>query len=478
MFDQNDSNSDSEKFLRTSTSIVEKEDEILFKHVNAIAFMPVKGGKRISLMGRKLFNVLLHQSMSEPEKMEHEFSLSEIIIKSSSGGKNNNYGQIKDTLKELMTTTVEWQSPSKNEFVDIWDACNLLSGVSLMKNKKTGAITVKWRFDYKIRENILRPEIYSRLSLDSITQFSTHSAMALYEICARYVNNPSHLTARQNWKTWWKPVLTGVSTDPEKADYRFFKRDVLKKAIAEVNAKTNLQIDGPIEFKEANNRTVVDIQFEVNYKKINQKQPLAPTIKFSANDLPIIGRAISLGLTQKEAERFLNKYSSEMFDEGLNELEKRIQMPSEKVGEVKKKGLWLKSTMDRISLKNDLPPVIHLSESEADGNEKLSKKRAEWNKNWLKIEKEKLTEYFENISEEEKQEKLKKFAEYLENNNKQILLEKFKGLVQENKMPAWKHRMISATFIEYLGITQKGAGWDKPTAEDLLAIAAKEIGAI
>lgn len=91
--------------------------------------------------------------------------------------------------------------------------------------------------------------------------------MALYEICARYVNNPSHLTSRQNWKTWWRPVLTGVAADPEKAEYRFFNRDVLKKAVAEVNAKSNLQIIGPIEFKGSDNRTVIDIQFEVHYKK-------------------------------------------------------------------------------------------------------------------------------------------------------------------------------------------------------------------
>lgn len=156
-------------FSEVDKNFKEKEDEILLKHVNAIALMPVKGGKKISLMGRRLFNVLLHRSMNEPEKAEHEVSLFEII--NTADSKTTNYEQIKKALKELMTTTVEWQSPSKNEFVDIWDACNLLSGVSLMKNKKTGSVTVKWRFDCKIRENILRPEIYSRLSIESITQF-------------------------------------------------------------------------------------------------------------------------------------------------------------------------------------------------------------------------------------------------------------------------------------------------------------------
>lgn len=456
-------------FSEVDKNFKEKEDEILLKHVNAIALMPVKGGKKISLMGRRLFNVLLHRSMNEPEKAEHEVSLFEII--NTADSKTTNYEQIKKALKELMTTTVEWQSPSKNEFVDIWDACNLLSGVSLMKNKKTGSVTVKWRFDCKIRENILRPEIYSRLSIESITQFSTHPAMALYEICARYVNNPSHLTSRQNWKTWWRPVLTGVAADPEKAEYRFFNRDVLKKAVAEVNAKSNLQIIGPIEFKGSDNRTVIDIQFEVHYKK-NTGNAMAkkPLINTKEEELPVIGRAINCGVTQKEIEKLFTLYSLDSISHGIDELEKRLGMPKEKICEVEKPGLWLKAVLKRIDAQSQGMAITSVG---------IEKQRKEWVQNWLKIVKEKLIYAFEDASKEEQQEIRQEFEAHLIATDQKILLEKLRevNLHHESKsdnLYYWNFRMLKATFISFLGVKYLGPNWDKPTADDLLAHAAKE----
>jgi len=447
-----------------------ENDQILLKHVNAIALMPVKGGKRISLLGRRLFNVLLHKSMNDPDAKEHSVELSEVL---HMAGKNmpTNYEHVKSTLKELMTTTVEWHSPSRNEDVDLWEACNLLSGVSLSRNKATGVVTVKWRFDQSIRENILKPAIYSRLSIESITQFSTHSALALYEICARYVNNPSHLTSRQNWKTWWKPVLTGFLTDPEKADYRFFKRDVLKKAVAEVNAKTNLQINGPIEFKESNGRTVVDIQFEVYYKaNSNGEMPTAPLVNTTIEELPVIGRAIALGVTQKDIEKLLTQYPLVMISIGLDDLEKRLDIPNHKVRSITKPGAWLKAVLKRMD-----GDQTETAAAPVD----VEKQKSEWVQEWLKKEKEKLLYAFEDSTEEEMQETRKAFEEYLVSSDQPILVRQLKKHDKDSptakryKINYWEDRMLSALFIQFLGITKKGADWDKPTAEDLLAIAAK-----
>lgn len=445
---------------KVSFSTTEEDDEYLLKHVNAVALMPIKGGKRISLLGRRIFNVLLHRSMDDADKLEHSAGLSEIT--GMANYTSSNLEQIKKTLKELMTTTVEWQSPAKNESVETWDACNLLSGVGITKDKKTGSVTVRWRFDTQIRDRLLKPDIYSKLSLEAITQFSSHPAMALYEICARYVCNPSHLTARQNWRTWWRPVLTGVSTNSDEAEYRFFKRDVLNKAIAEVNAKTNLDVKGPIEYKEINNRTVVDIQFEVRFKQGKLGiMPTKPLVGIDENDLPLIGRAILLGVKQKEIEKLIGKHDIDILTQALDELEKRLQMPNEKVGEVRKPGMWLKTVLERIiaTKQIQLQPILGQAEQ-------ISKqRRTEWTEEWLRCEKDKLIYEFKNSSLLEQRDTCKAFTEHLTLINQPSILKQF------NKT-GWNHRMVIFTFISFLGTRKRGQDWDKPTADDLLDIAA------
>src|SRR5665647_860418 len=275
------------------------DDEYLLKHVNAVALMPVPGGRRISLLGRRLFNVLLHRAQEDGEQDEYQARLHEIVGDAEYNSKDT--APIKKMLRELMSTTVEWQSPSNGE-IETWDACNLLSGAGTTKDKRTGAVTVRWRYDSKVRSQLLSPDRYARLSLEAITQLSTHAAMALYEICARYVDNPAHKTSRQHWR-WWKPVLTGVSGDDTKSEYRFFKRDVIHKAVAEINALTRLEVKGPIEFKERDNRTISDIQFEVRLKdRSTAREQQKPLVKIEPKDLPVIGRAINAGVKQHEVE--------------------------------------------------------------------------------------------------------------------------------------------------------------------------------
>lgn len=457
----------------------EKEEEFLLKHVNAIALMPAIGGRKITLLGRRIFNVLLHLSMANPDKEEHEAGL--VGIMEMANFASRNYDQLKKTLRELMSTTVEWQSPAKNETVETWDACNLLSGVGITKNTKTGHITVRWRFDSKVRENILNPVIYSRLSLKSVTMFSSHGSMALYEICARYVKNPSHLTTKRNWRDWWMPVLTGAAKEKSKTEYRFFKRDVLKKAIAEVNSISNLIITGPIEFTDADGRTVNDIQFKVHYKEVECAQ--TPLVNTTEEELPVIGRAINLGIKQKDIEKLFTQYPMVLIVESLNELEERLNIPTDKVAEIKSRTAWLKTVIKKKSQLQEISPMAKYNPTD------LKSQRAKWAKEWLQIQKDNLLYAFQDSSEEEQQATEKAFGEYLQETGKQILFESYIGFIKINEAPKpksqinknikrmhlWEHRMLSSTFISYLGISQHGPDWDKPTAEDLLALAAKEL---
>ena len=439
----------------------EADGEVLLKHVNAIALMPTVGGRRISVLGRKIFNVLLYRSQEEGERDEYEARLHEIL--EGAAYNSNDTTPIRKILRELMSTTVEWQSPSNGE-IETWDACNLLSGAGTTKDKRTKAVTVRWRFDSKVRAQLLSPDRYARLSLEAITQLSTHSAMALYEICARYVDNPGHKTARQHWR-WWRPVLTGFASDDSKAEYRFFKRDVLNKAVAEINACTNLEVRGPVEFKERDNRTISDIQFEVRLKdRAPTEQRNAPLINVVVDDLPIIGRAINAGVKQFEAEALIHKFGPGLFAAGVVELENRVRMPSEKISLVLRPGGWLRAYLTKAA---GLASEPRETTTSADLSEDaLKKHKAAWTDEWLRRVKDRLQRGFKELGEAEQGEVLDAFRSELRSSSQPQLLKRL-------DTSGWKHRLVISAFTKFYGSRVVGEHWDKPTSDDIIGIAAE-----
>lgn len=441
------------------------DDDFLLKHVNAVALMPVAGGRRISLLGRRLFNVLLHRAQEDGDRDEYEARMHEVLGDASYN--SNDTAPIVKVLKELMTTTVEWQSPSNGE-IETWDACNLLSGAGTTKDKKTKAVTIRWRYDSKVRAQLLSPDRYARLSLEAITQLSTHASMALYEICARYIDNPGHKTARQPWR-WWRPVLTGVMSDDSKTEYRYFKRDVLQTAVAEINARTNLDVRGPIEHKGPDNKTVTDIQFEVYLKDAGTRPPLKPLANIAAADLPVIGRAIESGVKQSEAEALVQKFGAKKVSAAVDELEKRLRMPSEKVGAVQKPGSWLKAHLTRRQESQAPAPEEGASPPPAITPEDIKKHRAAWTDEWLRRRKDALHRGFGELPDSQRAAHLTDFRQELQAASEVQMLKRFDS-------SGWQHRLVVHRFMKFYGGRVIGADWDKPTPDDILGIAAELAG--
>lgn len=439
-----------------------QDDEFLLKHVNAVALMPVVGGRKITLLGRRLFNVLLFRAQEVGDCDEYEARLHEVL--DAAHYNSNDTKPVRKVLKELMTTTVEWQSPSNGE-IETWDACNLLSGAGTTKDKRTNAVTIRWRYDSKVRTQLLSPDRYARLSLEAITQLSSHAAMALYEICARYVDNPGHKTARQPWR-WWRPVLTGVMSDDSKAEYRFFKRDVIHKAVAEINACTNIEVRGPIEHKGPDNKTITDIQFEVYLKNAEPKQAPKPLAFINAEDLPIIGRAIESGVKQADAEVLVQRFGPKKVSDAVDELEIRLRMPSEKVGAVYKPGSWLRAHLTRRQSVRDLSPKEGVASVAAVTPEDMKKHRAAWTDEWLRRRREGLRRGFEELPEWARAEHLAAFRQDLQTASEVQMLKRYDS-------SGWQHRLVAQRFMRFFGGRAIGQDWDKPTSDDILEIAAE-----
>jgi hypothetical protein len=285
----------------------------LHKAVEALAIVP--SNRRISLLARKIYNVMLfHAQRQGAERIIYRVPLRDVVR--SLEFNSNNTEVIKAHLREMVTTKVEWQAPTVTEG-QRWSVSALISHADLISNR--GEVTIEWSYAPNIRQQLLNPDRYAQISLLYSVTMRSYAAMALYEICSRYVNNPSKVTARQTW-IWWHPVLTGAPTGEAsnaKVEYKYFKRDVLKPAIAEINSVTDLSVQ-LIEHKEG--RAVNAIQFGVT-KAVQPSLPLerAP----EPIDLSVIGEAISLGVQQDRAESMLAKHGSSALAAGLKQLATR-----------------------------------------------------------------------------------------------------------------------------------------------------------
>ncbi len=285
------------------------------KPVSALAMVPKTG--TITRVGRQAYTLMMfvarEQGVEDKESGMFRAPLNSVIR-----GYDGSTGSVKELKKHLLsmvTHVVEWQSPSPGE-TEEWGACGLLSQVGL--KKRNGENWLHWAYPPALRQEMLSPLRYAQISRSTISQFRSHAGLALYEICARYKDNPSHLTSKQHWH-WWLPVLTGKPVPDEiKTQFRFFNRDTVKPAIDEVNEVSELTVTVH-EFKVG--RSIEFLQFEVRIKQE------AVTKEVKAIDMSKVARAIQLGIDAEIAEDLFIRHGELAFAKGIERLESRLAMP-------------------------------------------------------------------------------------------------------------------------------------------------------
>lgn len=284
------------------------------KAVEAVAVNPRAG--RLTLLSRKLFNVLLHMAQKQGiQATTYRMNLGEIC--STARFDSNDTALIKEHLRKMNACQVEWNTGLKGS--RRWGVTNLLAEVEIIEDSAAGRCYVEWTYSPKIKEQLLEPETYTRLSLQFQSSLRSSAALALYEICCRYATSPSNLTMRQSWD-WWRPVLTGIPDgDSERAylQYKYFKRDVIKLAVSEVNSVTDLVVE-LIEHKDG--RKVADLQFRVS-KKSQTSLDLADK---NLLNMELVGRMMVLGLSQRDVESIYANSDEAQIRAALDTTEQRV----------------------------------------------------------------------------------------------------------------------------------------------------------
>jgi hypothetical protein len=301
-----------------SSSNTARDEQTLAKANEAIAIRPKRG--KLTLLSRRIYNALLYHAQKQGvDEPSYSLTLSELI--GDARFNSNNTELLKSHLRDMQATTIEWSTSSSGQ--KKWVSTQLIGTVIIEEPGRGQSCKITWHYPLEIRESLVKPNQYTKVLLEISGQMRSYSASVLYELGARYLTSPSRLTMRED-VIWWASVLTGRS-DVQKVDYRFLKRDVISKALIEVDT---LCEDFGLELIEhKKGRKVEELQFRVLPKT---QQSLGGMHDQSKNvfDLEIVGRLISIGIKQGDAQDLYATTDEGQVRAALDHTEERMRKTS------------------------------------------------------------------------------------------------------------------------------------------------------
>jgi hypothetical protein len=308
----------------------------LNKPVAALAIVPLN--RSLTVTARKAYNVMLHLAQRQGDTGDAGFSAPLKSILKGFGVGSNVASDAKRYIDQMMSTKIEWRPLSRGEQWSLPDTSGsqaVLDGVSVQEAqataeardelrsfnmlaevrlyKKNGENWVTWFYPPTIKEQMLGPNRWARLELETIARLGTYTAVALYEVCARYRDNPGGVTARQHW-SWWVAVLKGSELAKQR-EWRKFKNEFVTPAIRDINEVSDLEIE-LLEYKEG--RAISDVQFAV------RKKP-APALALSAEqpaDVTQVTRALALGVREHDVDALIERYGEAAVARALDAMER------------------------------------------------------------------------------------------------------------------------------------------------------------
>ena len=314
------------KSSRTALALVPSgQENMSFRKTNEAIGLRLREG-RLSLLSRKILNVMFYHAQNltlgqnapidSPVNRKYFWvPLPEVAHDASYDSKDT--ALLKEHIEELQNIKLHMEDEHQ------WTSERLVSSVKLVNpsglNKRGGTVWFGYAFPPEVFELVKNPGTYTKLSIYYQGMFRAGASLALYEICRRYATNPSHKTSIETYE-YWHGALTGTPVGTELSPYKYFKRDVLKPALAEINATTDIECS-LIEHKRG--RKVEMLQFEVRLNK-------QPSLDFPVP--PVINSVLiealeGLGFSANDAKDICAANSVEKIESTLAMVRERMRAP-------------------------------------------------------------------------------------------------------------------------------------------------------
>jgi len=310
---------------------------------------------RVTLTARRIYTVLLQVSQARLGSME-TMPLADFLFEAplatilrTTGSDASDRTAAKRYLGEMRSLEVDWESTAPGDGVK-WRGFSMLSEVAL--EVRRGETWVSWSFPPSIMSALREPSRWARIDLDVLARLGTYASVALYEICARYRDNPGGVTSRKP-VGWWTDALSNMPGG-DRREWRKFKNERIKEAVDEINQETDLEIE-LIEHRQG--RTVHEVQFAVRRRS---KVAAVRTGTQSPVDANLVLRAETLGIREIKLDGLIKEFGDALVREKIEALEKRAGNSSLRV--VDNAYSYLRSLLRNVPPVSTVPTVVEVLE--------------------------------------------------------------------------------------------------------------------
>jgi hypothetical protein len=198
-----------------------------------VAAIHVSG--KLSLLQRKLSNVLLLNAYDGLlSNRSHAVDARTLCV--MIGYNSNDMDTLKEALRALVETTAEWDMLNDDGRHE-WGVSALLASARLR-----GGVC-EYAYSPALAEKLHDPKIFALINLSVQRNFNSGHALALYENCYRFVRTGS--------TGWWDLQLfrrlMGVDESEYYHVFKHLNAKVIKPAVAEVNAVSNIRLTAETE---------------------------------------------------------------------------------------------------------------------------------------------------------------------------------------------------------------------------------------
>lgn len=296
--------------------VATRRSQVFPKPVETVVVRPQTKDGKLTLIDRKIMDALVLQARDQEaagglQRGEYyQVRVADLYRETNIAGRNLTIAI--ESVTNMLSTVVTWgdsvdAKSNDHESSFVWNASTILAFAKIVK-PAGGAAVLYFDFHAEMRRMLLSPLHYAKIDMEVIRACTTYRGLALYEICARYADNPSRVTYRRPWLDWVIP-LRGSQPKGDKLEYRYFMRDTVHKAVAEVNELQSKFTVGVIEAGKLGTRT---LQFSV----IPRAKPIAePDQGKRLKDLDQmrqVASLISIGLRQEQALQLVKKHQNKL----------------------------------------------------------------------------------------------------------------------------------------------------------------------
>lgn len=294
-----------------------------FRRSNKAVAIRIARGGSLTFLCRKIFNVMLYhtQKLGKPgenapsdlPRFQKYYWVPLSVFTEDARFNSEAVDYLKDTFENLLNIKLH-----RDDEGGVGSE-TLLSGYRIMNRtgKRGDRRWVGWALPPTIEEMAMNPDLYTTASLYWLMILKSNHALGLYETAKRYATSPGGVTMRKPL-TWWHEVLRGVPVGTEMSAFKFFKRDVLLPACAEVNLLSDVVVE-LVEFKQG--RKVTELQFRVSEKRQAQLE----LAHHPALDMELIHRLTDIGMVRREAEDVFAAHGAETLNMTLDLVEARCK---------------------------------------------------------------------------------------------------------------------------------------------------------